>query len=544
MEPIKRIFSWREIRSSHRLMLLIVLTLGILNLLWGEKVPAGGGFGWDGVLYGEMVRHLDSMIAEGRISAYHAQRILPSAIVRAMLLFSGSSMTDANIIRAYEIYNLSLLVGACFVWKRVANHFLLSLRGRWIGFSGIFINFQCSKQSFYEPVLTDVTALLIAMLLLLFYVEKKPLGIFLTAVVGAFCWPLVSLSGALLLIFPRAETPADAIAASSSNSIAQPKGAAFSFQRSAMLVLVFSVAGYLALTLMVPMADTVCSVVNDGGKSLANGVSPSAAAKLEKAMGIDGACSLPRRFLTAIPSIFGMTLLLATLIGSTAFLRRGLVNLRTTRLSVGILAISAIILPFFIVKFISNPSVASPSGLFSLIQAVFLPQAGQFLLPLVTLGVFWGPLVLLLLLRWKAFCVEARKLGLGAVLVVGMTLLLGLVGEPRFLTIAWPFLVLGLVLALESSSTTTSFKYALTTLTILFAQFWLTINYEPWVLHDNAGLLEFPKQLFFMHYGLWMSSLTYAIQLILLVLGAIWLYKSGMTVDRKNSLSENLASVK
>lgn len=61
MKSIKKAFSWNEISSAHRLMFLIVFALGFLNFFWGEKVPAGGGFGWDGANYANMVRHLDSM---------------------------------------------------------------------------------------------------------------------------------------------------------------------------------------------------------------------------------------------------------------------------------------------------------------------------------------------------------------------------------------------------------------------------------------------------------------------------------------------------
>ncbi|MBC7489927.1 MAG: hypothetical protein H7240_08175 [Glaciimonas sp.] len=93
-------------------MLLIVLALGLLNFFWGEKVPAGGGFGWDGVYYAEMVRNLDSMINGGQLNSYYTQRILPSAVVRGILLFSGASMSDANIIRGFEVYNSALLTGA------------------------------------------------------------------------------------------------------------------------------------------------------------------------------------------------------------------------------------------------------------------------------------------------------------------------------------------------------------------------------------------------------------------------------------------------
>ena len=60
---------------------------------------------------------------------------------------------------------------------------------------------------FYYPVLTDVTALFVSLLALLFYVEKRPIALFATTIVGAFSWQIVSICGALLLFFPRTNLP-------------------------------------------------------------------------------------------------------------------------------------------------------------------------------------------------------------------------------------------------------------------------------------------------------------------------------------------------
>lgn len=541
MELIAKTFSWKEISSSHRLMVLLVLTLGVVNFLWGEHVPAGGGFGWDGVLYAEMVRNLDSMISNGLLSGYHAQRILPSAIVRCMLLLSHLSMSDANIIRSFELYNLAILLGACWVWKRVSNNFSLSLSGRWIGFSGIFINFQCSKQAFYEPVLTDITALLVAMLLLLYYVEKRPILLFLTTVIGAFCWPVVSICGAFLLIFLRVDTPREILTSTAANVRVKSANFPLLVKLGAGVVFSLSIIGYLFFAYGGAVSENACGVFNNSLRGGVNAIAPKVAPQLEKFLSVDGACAPAKQLLTALPSLFGITVALFMLIGSRDYFYSLLSNLRRVHVSLVGLAVGAVLFPMLVVKMISNPNIANPSSLAYLIRLVILPPEGKFFLPIVTLAVFWGPLVLLLLLYWKAFCVEARKLGAGVVLIVGLTLPLGLVGEPRFLTIAWPFLVLGLVRALELSSTRVSFNYVLSALTILLAQFWMRINFEPWPQPDNAGLLEFPKQLFFMHYGLWMSSLTYGIQLILLVLGTLLLYRFGTKVEHNKISNDSFA---
>lgn len=526
MKRKKKSYLWNEIHSSHRLMILIVVTLGVLNFFWGEKIPAGGGFGYDGVYYANMVRNLDSMISGGQLSSYYAQRILPAAIVRSIMIFTGVPMSDPNIIRGFELYNLVLLVSACWVWRRVADMYSLSLAGRWIGFSGIFINFQCSKQAFYYPVLTDVTALFVAMLLLLFYVEKKPFALFITTIAGALCWPVVNVSGAFLLLFLGTELPKEIIAPLPSTvtikSITIPR----LISRGVFAVLALSIIGYTVLIIAGPEID-------NGFDELKMLLNARFLRRLKEFFG-----SL-KGLLTALPTLAGLLVALAMLIGSKEFFNAVLTDIKRKRLSLAVLAISAVIIPFCIVKFISNPGIANPSSLKLLLQLAVHPlQEGKFLLPIVSLAVFWGPVVLLLLLFWKAFCIEARKLGLGVVAIISTSLLLGVVGEPRFITIAWPFIVLGIVLVFEKSTVKDSFKSVLIILTVLYAQFWMKLNIAPWLPPDQAGLLDFPKQLYFMHYGLWMNWWSYFLQLAAIVLSSMWIHKTVINVGASEKIKD------
>ena len=518
-------------------MIFIVFVLGILNFFWGEKVPAGGGFGWDGVNYANMVRHLDSMISGGQLSGYYTQRILPSAIVRSMMLLSDTAMSDLNIIRSFELYNLVLLVGACWAWKRISDNFSLSLAGRWIGFSGIFINFQSSKQTFYYPVLTDVTALFVAILLLLFYVEKKPIALFVTTIIGAFCWPVVSVCGASLLIFLRVELTKNVIAPVPSTFTIKSVTLPSLFKIGGFAVCFLSIVGYITLTQLGPVTENTCNVLNSDLKTLANAMQPSVVSSLDRLLNRDGPCALEERLLTeleklftGLPSLFGLLVVLVMLVGSASFFHAVFASFQRVRLPLIVLTIAAVLIPAFIIKIVSNPDIANANSLQVMIGIILLPQEGKFLLPIVTLAVFWGPVVLLLLLYWKAFCVEARKLGPGFVSVIAISLLLGMASEPRFLTIGWPFLVLAMVLVLETSSVRPSFKYIFILLTILYAQFWIRLNFMPWLGGDSEGLDELPKQLYFMHYGLWMAWWPYLLQLFSLLLSGILLKKSVIKV--------------
>jgi len=494
-------------QGSHRLMFLIVIALGLLNFFFGEKVQSGGGFGWDGVLYAEMVRDLESMISLGQLSSYYSLRILPSAVVRGMLFLVNAQMTDINIIRGFEVYNLLLLVGVCLVWKLLSDSFALSLAGRWAGFGGIFINFQCSKQAFYYPVLTDVTALFCGMLLLLFYVRKKPLLLFLTSIIGAFAWPVALVFGALLLIFLEGNLPSRAVAPKPSRFSMGGVTVPYLVKLGGLLVLIGSIYGYaLAPILGLEFACTAPSPV--------------------------GFCTL-EGLLTGAPSLFGLLVALAVLLGSWVFLMDSFSCLLRTRFFLIFLAVASVVIPALLVGLIANPEIQNPGGWQVTITYLLLPPVGKFLLSTLTLVLFWGPLVLLLIIYWREFCVEARRLGLGFVAVIFISLPLGFLGEPRMITLGWPFFVLGVVLVLERLEKKASFKYVLGLFTVLYAQFWLVINVSPWLSLDDASLLEFPVQLYFMHYGLWMSWFSYFLQLPVVIISVVLLRNSivGVSAD-------------
>ena len=144
-------------------------------------------------------------------------------------------------------------------------------------------------------------------------------------------------------------------------------------------------------------------------------------------------------------------------------------------------------------------------------------------MPIISLAVFWGPIVLLILKNFEKFCAQARSLGPGVVFIIVISLILGICNEPRFITLGWPFIVLSMVLSIERTTISRHFKYILILLTILFAQFFLKINYSPWLGGDYAGLLEFPKQLYFMHIGAWMSWISFLLQFIALTLAFLML---------------------
>jgi hypothetical protein len=131
-----------------------VLTLG----LWGEKVPVGGGLGWDGQVYGAMALDFRGTVLEAPITAYRVQRVLPSALVYAGLRGTGATRDVETVIRGFVVLNTVLLVGCVMLWTSIARALGIGPRGEWLGFVALFVNWAVLKQGTYYPVLTDISA--------------------------------------------------------------------------------------------------------------------------------------------------------------------------------------------------------------------------------------------------------------------------------------------------------------------------------------------------------------------------------------------------
>lgn len=494
MDYLKQKFSWREIDSSHRLMLLIVIMLNVFNFLWGEKCPASNGLGWDGVTFADMVRNVDTSIRMNQLSNYYAHRSLPSITIRAIMQLFQISMNDINIIKTYEVFNFVLLMMVFFAWKKITDHFELNLGARWVGFCGIFLSFWISKVILYLPVTTDVTGLLVAVLLLYFFLKKRPISILVTTLFGAFCWPGVAIAGALLLLFLRFELPSKIISPEPSVALI----------KESQLKRLYKYSGILILSAVVL-------------RPVVSFIKPETRAS---------------SFLTGLPALCFIILAMMLLLGSFSFFaeiwaKRGKFSYELT-----IMAIMAVVIPYVVGKLISNPDLPNWNTFSLLKDLIFFPPDNKFLLPFISMSLFLGPTFLLILIFWKEICVEIRKLGPGAMAVVAIHLPLGLVSEPRFYTLIWPLLLLCLLIVSQKIVFSQNLKKLFIVLTILFSKFWLIINWGFWSPGITDNLSDFPKQFLFMHYGLYTSWLTYLIHLPLIILCGFLLKKS--VVEIKN----------
>lgn len=503
-------------RAPATVTFAIVTASVVLSFWFGERVQKNAGVGWDGVNYVEMVRRLDAMIRDGTLNTYYAQRTLPSVVVGALMRLFDRPLTEPAIADAFYIYNGVLLAALVPVWKRIADHLDLGVPTRWLVFAGVFLNYEASKQALFNPVLTDVTALFVASVQLLAYLSRQRLLLLVASVVGAFVWPTISLCGALLLIFSRVRL----------NEQDRASEAVWFVQlltpRWLILALLSLYVVSFALTGLMPDTFVGCTAPKQAVAALLTHMPGGIAAAGVRVMQRISLCQVAFRVLTAVPAIVVLGAALLFLFTGDGTLRRLLRQLRAVRVTDVVLGILAIAIPWLVVRTIANPNAVNPSGLGLLLYLTLSPRGGMVFLPFVTLAVFWGPVFLLGLLLWPRLCAAIRGLGAGVMLSIAAVLILGLVAEPRFLTGAWPMIVAAVMVLLERCKWDRRIAVPLSVSSLFYAQFWLPAYLAPWDGTEGAILREFPQQLYFMHYGLWMGTPFYVAQLGALVVTAGW----------------------
>ena len=116
----------------------------------------------------------------------------------------------ANVVTAFALANLVLLGLTLYVWGRIADAAGLTARAKWIGVLALQVSYANWKMPFYYSVLTDTFALALGALSLLFFLERRTVGLVAIAIASALVWPTLPYFCALLVAFPQpADEPAE-----------------------------------------------------------------------------------------------------------------------------------------------------------------------------------------------------------------------------------------------------------------------------------------------------------------------------------------------
>jgi hypothetical protein len=167
----------------------ILLGIAVFHWYFPEFIQEENGLGWDGEAYASILKNFKEQIQNQQINSYYFQRILPITIVYTFLYITNLPLSDTNIILAFLALNILLIVIAFFVWVLLCRHLRLGLQGKVLSFTGIFLNYALLKMPFYYPVLTDLIAFTIGLIMFYCFLRKYTIGLLLISIIGAFSFP-------------------------------------------------------------------------------------------------------------------------------------------------------------------------------------------------------------------------------------------------------------------------------------------------------------------------------------------------------------------
>lgn len=467
--------------------ILAVILLSVFN---PEHIKVNGGYGWDGFYIYKAVLLHPALFFQQHLDSYVIQRSLPFMIMHYAMSLLHLKFTDANVVGAFLVYQALALSVCIFLWWKISDELKLGVNGRWLGLMGMVVNYAMLKVPFYNPVLCDSAALMLGMTSFYFYLRGDTLKLLFISLCTLMVWPTGILFNIFLLAFPRTH-----------DALALLPGKLSQIAVVGICAIALGVFSYFDYT---PFSH------------------PSNIVQPIKWL-------LPVSLATAIAFLY---VALNQLICRTP---NPLTQIPTALRRIGVLRISCILILIAAYLFLTRVMVSNVIPVFSAEgflrnftysatsrPGLFIP--GQY--------VFWGPIVILIGLRFKTYCQQAASLGTGAFLALIFTLGLSLFSEGRALCNLYIFIVAPMALVLDKLPLKKDFALKFFAVSLLSSTIWLPNN------SPDASITE-PSKFYYMHFGPWMSNSMY-----LLVSAAVIVLTVYLWLELREDAGSTLSSEK
>ncbi|MES2560791.1 MAG: hypothetical protein V4590_13685 [Bacteroidota bacterium] len=460
-------------RFTHRFWL--ILTLSIISI-WGaldERTPFNNGLGWDGKNYAYLTSTFEEMAVHKQIDSYQYQRIFTPVVVYYASQALHIPLSAENIPYVFRVFNLLLI--ACTVWLffKLCSHYQLKSQTEVIGFSALFFNYFILKNTPYYPILTDISGFWIGFALCYFFLMRKKAALLLTAFLGHFTFPLVLLTSIPLHFDIR------------NNRILK-------WMQSSKMLGLITLLGMLLLFSLIALVLFLPSILD-----------PHYTMHIQLYV-------LPVSILWVMIYLWKISMTF-----HSAENKEGAISWKYS------LAMVLGIVGFIIVTNYAIAQISIPEDRFTPQVFVFNIVQQCISLPLISLishTIYFGPAVLLMVVFFKQFIRTIKQQGDSAVVYFIIIAVLCLGSESRQFVPYYPFLVMMLMLALNSFSFSRYQVMLFVLLSLVSSKCWFKINVPGIFSKYDFG--NFPDQRYFMHHGPFMSQTSYLINLgIVVILG-------------------------
>ncbi len=468
-------------------------------LFWGENIPANDGFGWDGKSYANICRDFPGVLVDKHEELFRKKRFVPSMLAWVVIKLTPLEFNNPdNIILAFRIVAFLSLLLSVFIFIKICDALKLSDKTTWLAYIGLFINYMTLKRAMYYPIDTGAVAFLCSLLIIYFYLKKSFVGLLIATILAFFTWELVSLFVLPLFFFRKID---------GQQVVTENRGNRFF---PGYLIPAFGVVCYLVLYFFYGVIYDVESYVSD--------------------------TELVR---WAVPLSLSIVLLYI-FFGTRIVMQQFRVdNIRDIRKNINITGII-----FFVVLMLMFKLVLKN------MHALSLPLSdvmhGWSLRPIIQPGIFYvahvvffGPVIVLVVLLWEDIVAQAREYGLGLLLVMGFAMALSLNSESRHLTMVIVPVIFMTAKVFEHYKITKQECILFCIVSLLYSKVWMLMNIGD-VPPDNV--LVFPWQRYFMNCGPWISNTMYVVQGVIVVVTTVVLW---VWIKRKREFTtENTRNTK
>ncbi len=479
-----------------QILIIVLVTIG--NFVWKDLIPLNNGFGWDGYTnYKPLLLNCQSLLLNHQLDGYSIQRIFPFCTGHYLIHLFQSGFSDKAVLFGFQIYQFIILLLIQFFWYKIADFLKLSKTAFWLGFLGLIVNFATLKFDFYYPILSDRSALLLGLVSLFFYLRQNVPGLLISSIIGTITWPTLILINCILFLFPYKQ---NVLPSGKDNN------------RIINLIILF-ICGYVLLWM-----GNICMYVVNTPKDTLGFWHYILVQYLP--FSVVGCILYLYYSLRGISS--GLVLNIKSLIK----------HFRTLPLSnyigMGLLIVWYIVLK----KLIANADLPMRLSGSTFLSNIALTAIMKPLLFMVQHIIYFGPLLVLIVLFFKDYCKKVQSLGFGFVLIIGAGLIQSINSESRQLLSLLPFFILPILLVLEEMKVTRLALISTIVLSIGLSKFYLPINWIATKLLklDQATFLDTTKpdsiglQLYMMNHGPWVSTKFYIINTIIVIITTITMF--------------------
>lgn len=438
---------------------MLTFLVALPLFVFGEKLAANQGLGFDGMYFGPMAADFYGAFKE--ISQYRLQRILPSAVLYHLYWIIGIPSTVQNIVSGYVFLNVFALAGGSVVWGHIADDFRMSQAAKWLGGIALIGNFASLKMLSYNPVLLDGSAFLLGLMVLYSWLRGRTLLLHLLTLITIFAWQTAWIFCVPLLIFGRRE---HAAGGEEHRILAAAAGGL-----SALL--------FVGVLLMHP----------------ATRASPAILIQPYNLISVLVACAWLAFGVRELVRVFPLRSLIQDL-------DRTLINAGAT-----IVTVAVVVLILNKVPNATNEFSMNFGELLPILVSRAIRDPGIFAVSLV---IYFGAIASLALWRWRSVSLLAASMGPGMSVFLGMCLAMALNSESRHLVFIFPFVVALTIKVLDARPIAPATVVLFLALSLALSRVWLSIGNPP-------GLA------YVMNFGPWWSLPVYLMNLILAIATSI-----------------------